>query len=128
MEVFAAGVAARAKGVATAYEVLNEPNLQYEWGGAPDPARYAGLLAAAARGVHRADPEALVISAGMAPHTGGFGGNMEDTDFLQGMCAAGARGTFDVLGMHPYGGNSSPDRDPWTCGICFRRAELYRQV
>jgi hypothetical protein len=128
MEAFAAGVAARARGVATAYEVFNEPNLRYEWGGSPDPVAYARLLAAAARGVRRADPDALVISAGMAPHTGGYDGNVEDVEFLQGMYAAGARGTFDVLGIHPYGGNSSPDRDPAACGICFRRAELYRQV
>jgi hypothetical protein len=128
LEAFASGVAARARGIAAAYEIFNEPNLYYEWGGPPNPAAYARLLAAAARGIRRADPDALVISAGLAPHTGGYGGNMEDVDFLRGMYAAGARGTFDVLGIHPYGGNTSPDRNPNGCGICFRRAELYRQV
>ena len=128
MESFAAGVAARARGVAVAYEVLNEPNLAYEWGGQPDAARYAQLLAAARRGIKRGDPDALVVSAGLAPHTGNAPGTIEDVDYLRGLYAAGARGTFDVLGIHPYGGNTAPDADPAECGICFRRAEAYRQV
>jgi len=128
METLAAGVAARARGVATAYEILNEPNLVYEWGGRPDPAAYTKLLAAAYRGIKSADPSAVVVSAGLAPHNGGLGGNIEDVDFLRAMYAAGARGAFDALGIHPYGGNSSPDRDPSACGLCFRRAELYRQL
>jgi hypothetical protein len=128
IERFAAGVAARGRGVAVAYEVLNEPNLQFEWGSPPDPAAYARLLAAAARGIRRADPQAVVVSAGMAPHTGNQPGTIEDVDFLRGMYAAGARGSFDALGIHPYGGTSSPDGGDPSCGICFRRAERYRQV
>ncbi len=122
LEAFAAGVAARARGVAAAYEVFNEPNLAYEWGGTPDPARYTALLAAARRGVKRADADALVLAAGLAPHTGNAPGTVEDVDFLLGMYAAGARGQFDVLGIHPYGDNSAPDAGDASCGICFRRA------
>src|SRR5687767_1489857 len=44
------------------------------------------------------------------------------------MYAAGARGAFDVLGIHPYGGSTAPESDPSGCGICFRRAEQYRRV
>ena len=44
------------------------------------------------------------------------------------MYRAGARGSFDALGIHNYGGNVEPERDPTTCAICFRRAELYRQI
>jgi hypothetical protein len=44
------------------------------------------------------------------------------------MYDAGAKGYMDALGVHNYGGNTSPERDPGDCGICFRRAELYRQV
>ena len=114
--------------MATAYEVLNEPNLAYEWGGQPDPARYTQLLAAARRGVKRSDPDALVVSAGLAPNTGNAPGTIEDVDYLRGMYGAGARGAFDVLGIHPYGGNTAPESDPSGCGICFRRAEQYRRV
>jgi len=35
---------------------------------------------------------------------------------------------MDAMGIHNYGGNTSPERDPGDCGICFRRAEMYRQV
>ncbi|HET7770683.1 MAG TPA: hypothetical protein VFN74_18060, partial [Chloroflexota bacterium] len=128
MERFAYGVAARAKDVATAYEVLNEPNLPFEWGGTPDPNGYARLLAAAQRGVKRADPGAIVLAAGLSPYTGGQGGSIEDVEFLRQLYAAGARGTFDGLGAHAYAGDRPPDLDPWSCGMCFRRVERYRQV
>ena len=32
------------------------------------------------------------------------------------------------MAIHNYGGNHEPERDPGDCGICFRRAEIYRQV
>ncbi len=128
MERFAEGVASRARGVAAAYEVLNEPNLSFEWGGPPDPAAYARLLAAAHRGVKRADPAAVVLAAGLSPYTGGQAGTMEDVDFLRSLYAAGAKGTFDALAMHAYGGPRPPDQDPAGCGLCFRRVELYRRV
>jgi hypothetical protein len=128
MERFAQGVAARARGVGTAYEVLNEPNLPFEWGGPPDAAAYVRLLGAAARGIRRADQDAWVLSAGLAPNTGGQGGSVEDVEFLRRMYAAGASDAFDALGIHAYGGAAAPDGLPPSCGICFRRAERYRQV
>ncbi|HEU5317503.1 MAG TPA: hypothetical protein VFX49_15430 [Chloroflexota bacterium] len=131
MERFAHGVASRAAGVATAYEVLNEPNLPYEWGGPPDPVGYARLLYAARRAIRRADPTAHVLAAGLSPYTGGHGGSMEDVDFLRGLYAAGASGrdgTFDALAAHAYAGDRPPELDPWSCGMCFRRVERYRQI
>ena len=44
------------------------------------------------------------------------------------MYDAGAKGFMDALAVHNYGGNTEPERDPTTCTICFRRAELYRDV
>ena len=38
------------------------------------------------------DPGALVIGGGPSPNTGGFGGTIEDTDFLQRHVRAGAKG------------------------------------
>jgi hypothetical protein len=110
-------------------EVLNEPNLPYEWGAAPDPAAYARLLAAANRGVKRANPYVQVISAAVSQRTGGRGGTMEDVDFLDGLYKAGARGSFDLLGMHAYLGNFAPETDPSTCSpMCFRDVERFRDV
>jgi hypothetical protein len=121
-------MAKHGRGTVVGYEILNEPNLPFEWGGPPDPAGYAAFLKAAYRGIKSADLSALVIGGGPSPNTGGFGGTIEDTDFLSGMYDAGARGSMDVLGIHNYGGNTPPDRDPGDCGICFRRAEMYRQL
>ena len=125
---FYEAMAARGRGVVAGYEILNEPNLPFEWGGPPDPAGYTAFLRAAHRGVKRSDPGAVVIGGGPSPGTGGLGGTIEDFDFLRGMYAAGARGAMDALGVHPYGGNVEPERDPSDCGICFRRAELYREI
>ena len=85
-------------------------------------------MKAAYQGVKAADPGALVIGGGPSPNTGGFGGTIEDTDFLNGMYAAGAKGSMDALAVHNYGGNTRPSAIPRDCGICFRRAELYRQI
>src|SRR5438046_7897375 len=92
------------------------------------PPGSAACRTAAHRGKNSHDPHVQIIGGRASPHTGGFGGTIEDTDFLNGMYAAGAKGYMDALGVHNYGGNTSPDRDPGDCGICFRRAELYRQL
>jgi hypothetical protein len=110
-------------------EVFNEQNLPYEWGGTPDPAAYTRLLAAAYRGVKRANPSVQVISAAVSQKTGGLGGSMEDVDWLNGLYRAGARGSFDLLGMHAYLGNFAPETDPSTCSpMCFRDVERFRAV
>lgn len=128
VEAFYAAMARRARGVVTAYEVLNEPNLPFEWGGSPSPSGYAAFLKAANKGVKNGDPSALVIGGGLSPATGGAGGTIEDLDFLRGMYAAGVKGHMDAMAIHNYGGNHEPERDPGDCGICFRRAEIYRQL
>lgn len=125
---FYAAMADHGKGLIVGYEILNEPNLPFEWGGPPDPAGYTTFLKAAYRGVKKADPDAVVIGGGVSPATGGYGGTMEDFDFLNGMYRAGARGHMDALSVHNYGGNVEPEHDPGACTICFRRAERYRQV
>lgn len=128
LRTFANAVAMRAKGAAVAYEVFNEPNLPFEFGGAPNPGKYVQLLAAAHDGIKAADSSAMVISAGMAPYTGSLNGTMEDVDYLRAIYRAGGQRYFDALGIHPYGGSVSPESGSPDCGICFRRAELYRQV
>jgi hypothetical protein len=129
IEDFYAALAAHGRGTVVGYEIMNEPNLPFEWGGeTPSPAGYAKVVKAAYKGVKKGDPAALVIAGGLSPATGGAHGTMEDVDFLRGMYAAGVRGSMDVFSIHNYGGNQEPERDPGDCGICFRRAELYRQV
>jgi hypothetical protein len=126
---FYAQAAQYGRGTAVAYEILNEPNLDREWGGAPNAAAYTAFMKAAYRGIKAGDPDALVLGGGPAPGTGNNpGATIEDVDFINGMYDAGAKGFMDALSVHNYGGNTPPEQDPSTCGICFRRAELYRDL
>ncbi|NPV07901.1 MAG: hypothetical protein HPY83_08065 [Anaerolineae bacterium] len=119
----------RPQGLETiAYEVWNEPNLHYFWnGGSPDPTAYTALLRAAHAGIKAADGAALVVSGGLATTgDGGGAGVYGDLAFIRGMYLAGARGHFDALGSHPYGGFSPPEDT--LDATYFRRAEEQRQV
>lgn len=84
------------------WEIWNEPNLA-QFLSPPDPSVYTPLLIAAAAAVKAADPSATVISAGLSPATDTPGSQMSPISFVKGMYASGAKGSFDALGMHPYG-------------------------
>jgi polysaccharide biosynthesis protein PslG len=81
-----------------AWEIWNEPNLPSYWRPRPDPAAYAALLASTYAAVKRAAPHVTVVSGGLSP----AGGRFAPTRFLAAMYLAGAHGTFDALGFHPY--------------------------
>jgi Tol biopolymer transport system component len=126
---FMRAIAARYRGQVAAYEIWNEPNLNYEWGyRQPDPAEYTAMLQVAYQAIKASDPTALVISGGLAP-TGA--GNLPDAwggeDFVRGMYQAGAKGYFDALGLHLYTYGRSPDETaPGT--INFDQVADLRQV
>lgn len=106
---FMTALATRYKGQVAAYEIWNEPNLTYEWGYLePDPAAYTELLKAAYTAVKAVDPEALVISGGLATTGNGSETAAGDLTYLQGMYDAGAKGYFDALGSHPYAYGLAP--------------------
>ncbi len=103
-------LAARYKGEVGAYQVWNEPNLAREWGNQPpNPAQYVELLKVCYLGIKSADPDALVISAGMA--TTGTSSNeaMPDDQFIEQMYQAGASSYFDILGVHAPGYKAPPE-------------------
>jgi hypothetical protein len=146
---FCYAVASRYKGRIAAYQIWNEPNLAREWGGRhPDPAGYVALLKAGYQAIKRADPNAIVISAGLAPTTRNDNVAMPDTEFLRRIYAAGAKPYFDALGAHGAGYKAPPEKDPGEvstdpnyynvgdpycpgadCRIyCFRHVEDLRQI
>jgi cellulase (glycosyl hydrolase family 5) len=88
-----------------AYEIWNEPNWAPWWIGAPNAPAYVAVLKAAYPAIHSADPDATVITGGLAPH-GDLNANPTDpispVNFLKAMYAAGAQGSFDAFGLHPY--------------------------
>lgn len=110
---FLYALASRYKGRIHAYEIWNEPNLAREWGGEPpNPAEYVALLKVAYQAIKRADPHALVISAGLTPTTRWDEVAMPDVVYLEQMYAAGAKPYFDVLGVHGAGYKAPPEMDP----------------
>ena len=114
---FLYAMASRYKGRIRAYQVWNEPNLNIagrsEWGGRPpNPAEYTALLRVAYQAIKRADPNAMVISAGLSPTSRWDDQAMPDEEFLKGMYAAGAKPYFDVFGAHGAGYKVPPETDP----------------
>ncbi|NOZ51309.1 MAG: cellulase family glycosylhydrolase [Chloroflexi bacterium] len=113
---FAGEVAKRYRGRIHAYQIWNEPNLSSEWGDKhPDPAAYVMLLGKAYRAIKAQDPNAIVITAGMAPTTADIDIAMYDTKFYTQMYEAmggNSDGYFDMLGVHGAGYASPPELDP----------------
>ncbi|MBI4317210.1 MAG: beta-galactosidase [Chloroflexi bacterium] len=121
--------AARYKGRVKYLIVWNEPNTSFEWGYRPvSLEEYAELLKMAYLQVKNADPEVVVVSAGLAPTLEKSPLALDDLVFLQRMYDAGARDYFDVLGVHSYGGKFPPDDPPSSGSLNFARAVLLRQV
>lgn len=111
---YCGALAERYAGRIAAYEVWNEPNLAREWNGQPpDPAGYLQLLKPCYLAIKQADPEAIVISAGLAPTgTDDPAVAMPDDKFFLGMYEAGAASYFDMLGVHAPGYMNPPERSP----------------
>jgi len=110
---FLSAMATRYRGRIQAYQVWNEPNLAREWGNKPPNAReYTLMLSKAYEAIKKADPNAIVISAGLAPTTELSQRAVPDTQFVQSMYKAGAKPYFDMLGAHGAGYKAPPEMDP----------------
>ena len=141
---FLAAVATRYRGRIAAYEVWNEPNLAREWGNRrPHSGEYTAMLRMAYRAIKAADPGALVISGGLAPTTATGDVAEPDVEFVRGMYTYGAKGFFDLLGVHAAGYKAAPETSPEEVAAnpdynhgegeagriyCFRHAEDIRQI
>jgi hypothetical protein len=128
---FVGMLARRYRGHVDHFQIWNEPNLPFEWGDrAPDPGEYLALLKAAHGAIKLANPEAVVISAAMAPTTELSEKGINELVFLQRLYDEGARGYFDVLGVNAYGLRSGPDdrRVALDRDVNFSRPVLVRQL
>lgn len=141
---FLHALASRYKGRIQAYEIWNEPNLAREWGNAPpNPEQYIALLKAGYEAIKAADPDATVITAGLAPTTESSAIAMPDVTFVKEMYKAGASKYFDMLGAHGAGFKAPPDLSPDQVAkdpqynhsegangriYCFRHVEDIRQI
>lgn len=127
---FAGAFAARYGQRVRFYQIWDEPNLTIGWGGGlPDPAAYAAMLRSAATAIRAADPDAVIVLAGLAPTVEQGPWNLADWLFLERLYALGARESFDIVAAKPYGFDTGPeDRrvDPEV--LNFSRAILLREV
>lgn len=129
-------------GCIQAYQIWNEPNLAREWGGnPPNPAQYVEFLGKAYAAIKRANPNAVVISAGMAPNGDNSAIAMADDLYYEGMYQAmggSSNGYFDMLGVHGAGFAAPPELDPAEAAanqqyggyrfFAFRRVEDIRAI
>ena len=103
-------------GCIQAFQIWNEPNLAREWGGKrPNPAEYVEFLGKAYRAIKAANPNAIVISAGMAPTGDNSDIAMPDDVYYDQMYQAmggSSDGYFDALGVHGAGYAAPPELDP----------------
>jgi hypothetical protein len=126
-------VAEHYRGRIAAYQIWNEPNLSREWGGqVPDPAGYVALLRVCSEAIRAADPDAILISAGLAP-TGDYTNEAWPDDlYFQQMYDHGFQQYVDVVGVHAPG-YTAPEVDPADAPggnrfFSFRRVEDMRRI
>ncbi len=128
-------VAERYHGQIAAYQIWNEPNLAREWGNrTPNAADYVELLRLCSEAIRTADPDAIIISAGLAPNGQNDNRAQRDDWYLQAMYDADFQNYIDVVGVHSPGFTPAwygPDRavqdggDRWQS---FRRIEDLRKI
>lgn len=111
---FAAAAAQRyaVQGV-THWEIWNEPNLASFWGKAPHAGEYAQVLSASAAAIRAVSPNSTILTGGLAPATDTTT-TLSPVTFVTDLYNAGARSSFDAVGMHPYSYPERPLFDaPW---------------
>lgn len=110
---FTGALAAHYRGQVAAYEIWNEPNLRREWNNPLHPisaASYVELLRLAHGAIKQADPNALVISAGLAPTGYNDGVNaLSDRLYLNALYTNGLADFTDAIGIHAGGWANPPD-------------------
>jgi len=121
-----------------AIQIWNEPNIDREWGnqtiGPDSAADYVRLLRGSYQAAHAADPNIIVLSAGLSPTGVTDAHSADDLDYLKWMYRAGLSGSFDALGVNanaqapevaaPFGSL----KDFPHPSFYFRRVEQLRQV
>lgn len=127
---YAATVARRYAGQVRYFQVWNEPNIYPEWGEqAVDPEAYTRLLCTAYDAIKAANPDAVVLSAALAPTVALDGRDLNDLIFLQRMYDAGAGECFDILAAQDYMLWSGPtDRRMNPVNLNFSHVAYVRDV
>lgn len=98
---FTKALAAHNSGNVRYYEMFNEPNLPglgfFRERDKVDVGTYIDFLSAANKGIHEADPSAVIVLGGLSPF-----GDMDTFVFMKQLYELGGKDCFDVLAYHPY--------------------------
>ncbi len=109
---FMTALASRYAGRVDAYEIWSEQNLRREWNSSTYPIsaeHYVDLLSVAYQTIKALDPNALVITGGLAPTGFNDGVNaINDRVYLQDMYSNGVEAVSDAIGAHPNGWANPP--------------------
>lgn len=91
------------------WQVWNEMNLAFFWGGRPNPGRYAKLLRLTGNAIRSVDHKAQVIMGGLLPYKSTGAGSIAAKAYLQRFFRVrGARRLINAVAIHPY--HASPKR------------------
>ena len=103
-------VVSRYQGRITYFQLWNEPNLEGEWGGFPiNAADYVELLQAGYLTAKAANPDAVILLAGLAPTDQRGPDNLNEFLYLQEVYDAGGADYFDIATVMVYGYGYSPN-------------------
>jgi hypothetical protein len=105
---FVSDVVGRYGGQVDHLEIWNEPNGNF-WSPVPDVEDYAALLHSAYLSAKQADPNAKIVFGGLAYNDLGYLNEYYRVVKASYPDAAGYNYFFDVLGVHPYSVDRSPD-------------------
>jgi hypothetical protein len=127
---FVHAVVSRYQGRVRYYQIWNEPNIYPEWGEQPvDAAAYVRLLQTAYQRAKEADPDCVILCAGLAQtlETGPM--YLNDLVYLQQMYDAGVQGYFDIMGVMAYGLWTGPGDHRASPELTnFSRPQLIRDI
>jgi hypothetical protein len=123
-------VVQRYKGKVKYYQIWNEPNIHPEWGEQPvDAAGYVRLLQFAYRRAKEADPDCVILCAGLAQTLETGPKDLNDLVYLQQMYDAGVKGYFDIMGVMAYGLWTGPTDHRTAPELTnFSRPQLIREI
>ena len=127
---FVYAVVGRYRGRIQHYQIWNEPNIYPEWGEqAVDAAGYVRLLQIAYRRAKEADPDCVILCAGLAQTVEMGPENLNDLVYLQQMYDAAVKGYFDVMGVMAYGLWTGPTDQRASPELAnFSRPQLIRDI
>jgi polysaccharide biosynthesis protein PslG len=107
------------------WEIWNEPNHAAFWGPRPDPRAYTELLRLSAAAIRAVDPEAVILTGGLAPGPDA-GADISPLTFLRRIYDRGGRSSFNAVAHHPYQFPSLPTAPDLT--NAFLQTELLHEV